>query len=207
MDWLLQKLLLASPWELAAVALALAYVVLAVWRNMWCWLAAIVSSGIYVALLADKRLYMEAALNAFYVAMAVYGYWSWQRGRDAVGAVAVARLAPRAHVLGLLVVVAVSLLNGWLLSRFTDGARPYVDSLVTWSSVFATWLVARRVLENWLYWIAIDSVAALLYFDRQLAPTAVLFLIYTAISIHGYFVWRRADQANGHRSIEWHAAR
>jgi nicotinamide mononucleotide transporter len=62
---------------------------------------------------------------------------------------------------------------------------------VTWGSVVATWMVARRVIENWLYWIVVDAVAAWLYFSQGLLWTTVLFIIYLGIVIRGYFVWRR----------------
>ena len=88
-------------------------------------------------------------------------------------------------------VVAASGVNGWLLAHNTDAAAPYVDSFVTWGSVVTTWMVARRVIENWLYWIVVDAVAAWLYFTQGLLATTWLFLIYLGIVVHGYFVWRR----------------
>jgi nicotinamide mononucleotide transporter len=186
---------LTSRWELLAVALAVVYVILAMRKNIACWFAAFVSSGIYVLLMIKSRLYMEAALNAFYVVMAVYGYWAWQHGRDEVGAVKVERWNISQHGLALIAIAFLALVNGWLLAKNTDAARPYVDSLITWSSVVATWMVARRVLENWLYWIVIDAVAAMLYFQQNREPTGVLFLFYVGISIQGYRAWLR-DSSN-----------
>jgi nicotinamide mononucleotide transporter len=191
MQQLLDLFELASPWELVAVVLALAYVILAVKKNMWCWWAAVISSGIYVALMIESRLYMEAALNVFYVAMALYGYWAWQRGRDKTGEVSVVRWHASRHVAVGAVIAMLTLVNGWLLKHYTDAARPFLDSFITWASVVTTWMVARRVLENWLYWIVIDALAAVLYFQQARRPTAVLFVIYVIISINGYRVWSR----------------
>jgi nicotinamide mononucleotide transporter len=81
--------------------------------------------------------------------------------------------------------------NGWLLAHNTDAAAPYVDSFVTWGSVVTTWMVARRVIENWLYWVVVDAVAAWLYFTQGLLATTLLFVIYLGIVVRGYFVWRR----------------
>ena len=191
LDRILTLFAMSSPWELLAAVLALAYVILAVRKSMWCWLAAVISSGIYVALMAGSRLYMEAALNVFFIAMAVYGYWEWQRGREDSGEVAVISWRGGEHLLALAVIAVLSVANGWLLVRYTDAARPYLDSLVTWGSVVTTWMVARRIVENWLYWIAIDSVAAVLYFQQERTPTGILFLIYVAIAVRGYRVWLR----------------
>jgi nicotinamide mononucleotide transporter len=193
LDTLVEWFALTSPWEVLAVALALAYLLLAVKRSLWCWPCAFISSAIYVALMLEQRFYMQVALNVFYVAMAVYGFIEWRRHRDVQGEVMTQRWPLPIHVLVVVGVVAVSALNGWLLTR-TDGTLPYVDAFITWGSVVTTWMVARRVLENWLYWIVVDSVAAAAYFHQGLRPTALLFVLYVGIVIRGYFVWLRESR-------------
>jgi nicotinamide mononucleotide transporter len=191
----LEKLLalfaMTSPWELVAVLLALAYLLLAVKKNLWCWLAALLSSAIYVVLTLNQRLYMQVPLNVFYVAMAVYGYWEWRRGRDSAGEIRVTRWSVSQHVIVVVAVLALSAISSWLLIKYTDAASPFVDSFVAWGSVITTWMVARRVIENWLYWIVVDGIAAYLYFLQGLPATGVLFVVYIGIVIHGYRVWSR----------------
>lgn len=194
LDTLLDWMELTSAWELLAVALALAYLLLAVKRSLWCWACAFVSSAIYVALTFDKKLYMQAALNIFYVAMAVYGYWEWRRGRDAQGEVAVVRWPLKAHLLAAIVVSAASAFNGWQLSAHSDAVSPYLDAFVTWASVLTTFMVARRIIENWLYWVLVDSIAAYLFFQQGLRATALLFIAYVGIVIYGYFAWVRESR-------------
>ena len=97
----------------------------------------------------------------------------------------------RMHFLAAVGIAAATALNGWLMDRYTDAQAPYLDAFVTWSSVVTTWMVARRLLENWLYWVVVDSVAAYLYFSQQLYPTTVLFVLYVGIVIRGHFVWLR----------------
>jgi nicotinamide mononucleotide transporter len=189
---------LTSRWELIAVVLALGYLLLAVKRNLWCWLCALVSSAIYVALMFQARLYMQAALNVFYVAMAIYGFYEWQRGRNEEGVVAVLRWPLWAHAVALVTVAVASAINGWVLQEHVDSASPYLDSFVTWGSVVTTWMVARRVIENWLYWIVVDGVAAYVYFSQNLRATGILFLIYIVIVIQGYRVWRRESVQGGY---------
>jgi nicotinamide mononucleotide transporter len=202
LDTLLDWFALTSRWELLGVVLALVYVILAVKKHMACWAAAIASSSIYVVLMIQSRLYMEAALNAFYVAMAVYGYWTWQRGRDRTGEVAVEHWTVGMHSVALTVIAVLTLANGLLLVQHTDAARPFVDSLITWSSVVTTWMVARRVAENWLYWIVIDAIAAVVYFQQGRAPTGLLFLFYVGASIQGYRVWMRRSRSSCTLSME-----
>lgn len=191
MDSLLTQLLATSPWEVAAAALGLAYLLLAVRRNLLCWLCAFVSTAIYLVLFARAALYMQSLLQIFYLVMAVYGFMDWRKGKTASGEVLIRSWTMRQHLLALVLVVIATVINGWLLARGTDAAAPYVDSLVTWGSVVTTWMVARRVIENWLYWIVVDAIAAWLYFSQGLLVTTILFVIFLGIVVRGYFTWRR----------------
>jgi nicotinamide mononucleotide transporter len=184
-----------SPWEVGAALLGLAYLLLAVRRSLWCWFCAFVSTAIYLVLFAHARLYMQSALQVFYLAMAVYGFLDWRKGRSVQGEVLIRSWTPQQHLLAAAAVIVATLVNGWLLAGKTDAASPYLDSFVTWGSVITTWMVARRVVENWLYWIVVDGVAVWLYLDAKLYPTTVLFVIYLGIVVHGYFVWRREASA------------
>jgi nicotinamide mononucleotide transporter len=188
---LLAQLRATSPWEAVAAALGLAYLLLAVRRNLLCWFCAFVSTAIYLVLFARAALYMQSLLQVFYLAMAVYGFIDWRRGRTSEGEVVIRSWTPAWHASVAVAVVAASAVNGWLLAHYTDAAAPYVDSFVTWGSVVTTWMVARRVIENWLYWVVVDAVGAWLYFSQGLLATTLLFLIYLGIVVRGYFVWRR----------------
>jgi nicotinamide mononucleotide transporter len=177
--------------EIAAAVLAVVYLLLAIRQRSSCWVAAFISSCLYVWVLFGARLYMESALNAFYAAMAVYGYRQWREGSGGAG-LAVCRWPMRRHVAGAAGVVALSLISSYFLRRFTPAAWPFIDSLVTWSSVFATYLVARKVFENWHWWLIIDSAGLCLYFSRRLFVTTLLFALYLVLIVVGMRQWRRA---------------
>jgi nicotinamide mononucleotide transporter len=177
--------------ELLAAALAVAYLLLAIGQRLSCWLAAFVSSILYVWVMFSARLYMESVLNAFYAAMAVYGFWQWQHGRGGA-ALAVNRWPIARHALGASGVVALSLVSYFFLRRYTPAALPFADAMVTWSSVFATFLVARKVYENWHWWLLIDSVSACLYYTRHLYATMLLFGLYLILIVIGMREWRRS---------------
>jgi nicotinamide mononucleotide transporter len=180
--------------ELIAVALAIAYLLLAVRESLWCWPAAFLSTAIYLYLFFEARLYMESALQVFYLVMAVYGWFMWRSGGGAQRELAVSRWPASVHTLALGVVLALSAGSGFLLSRHTAAAFPYLDSLTTWAAVWTTYLVARKKLENWLYWIVIDSLSVYLYAQRELDLTALLFVMYVVISVFGYLNWKRSWQ-------------
>jgi nicotinamide mononucleotide transporter len=188
---LLESLAAIPPAEWAAVALALGYLLLAVRQIAWCWACAIASAGIYLVLFARGGLQMQAVLQVFYIGMAVYGWRAWRGGVIASGDVLpVTRWSAGWHAIGIGFVLVLSLSNGWIMARSQGGLVPYVDALVAWASVLATWLVARKVLENWLYWIVVDSVAAVLYWSQGFQATAVLFIVYVVIAVRGYLAWR-----------------
>ena len=180
--------------ELAAMLLALAYLVLAIRESRACWWAAFASSLLYVAVLFRAHLYMESVLNVFYAGMAVYGWWQWRGGRRGDG-LRVSRWSLRNHLGGLVAVLAASLVTSRWLAANTAAAWPLAESLVPWSSVFATFLVARKVYENWHWWLVIDSVAAGLYFNRRLYATMLLFMIYLVLIVIGMRQWRRSLDA------------
>ncbi len=184
-DWLAA----ISPTEWMAVALALAYLLLAVRQNLWCWVCAALSAAIYVYLFAEGGLYMQSALQFYYIGMAIYGWYAWRGGTASrAEPLPVTRWPPREHLLAWLSVLALAGLNGWLLGG--AHAVTYVDALVAWASVLTTWMTARKVLESWLYWIVIDLIAAALYGSQGLYATAVLFVLYSIIALRGYANWR-----------------
>jgi len=191
--------------EAIAAALGLAYLLLAVKRNLLCWLCAFLSTAIYLVVFVRAGLRMQVSLQVFYLIMAVYGFIDWKKGRTEEAGVIVRTWSLREHALAAIGVAVASLINGWFLARQPDAVMPYLDSFVTWASVLTTWMVARRVLENWLYWVIVDGVAAYLYFSQGLLATTVLFVVYIGIVIRGYFVWLR-EQREQRRTGEVNAA-
>jgi nicotinamide mononucleotide transporter len=139
---------------------------------------------------------MESMLNGFYAAMAVYGYLQWRGGGGRP--LEISRWPLRRHAVGILGVVVLSVLSSHFLRRYTPAAWPFADSLVTWSSVFATYLVARKVYENWHWWLIIDSAATYLYFTRRLFATMLLFALYLMLIVVGMRQWRRNLRREAH---------
>ena len=182
----------STPLELIAVVLAIAYLVLAIRQNIWCWVCAGVSTAIYVYLFVDAKLYMESALNVFYFAMANYGWYVWYYGKSGGDELPVSVWPRTIHVNALLAIAAVSAISGFVLDRYTDAAFPYIDSMTTWSAIWATFLVARKVLENWWYWLVIDTVSIFIYWARDLQLTSFLFVVYVILVPIGLISWTRS---------------
>ena len=180
------------PTEAVAVALGLAYVVLIARHSRWGWVAGALSSALFAWLFVAARLPMQALLQGYYVAMAGYGWWHWSKGGHESPVI---RLSWRLHAAGIVTSLALGFAIAQLLASETQAASPFLDSITTCVSLFATWLVTRRVLENWLYWIVVDSLQAVLFASQGLWSTALLFVLYLGIGSAGYVSWLRTYRA------------
>lgn len=185
--------------EGVAALLALAYLWLALRESLWCWVCALLSSVLYCGIFWEARLYMETLLNAFYAVMAVIGWWQWRSGASDSDTLPIQSWPWQRHVLCAAVVLLLATANGWLLAQFTAAFWPFADALIAWGGVLTTWLVVRKVLENWLYWLLLDALAVAIYTERGLYPTALLYALYLVLVVAGYLRWRRVyrDRVSG----------
>ena len=186
------QLLQNSLLELAAVIFAVAYLVLAVRENSLCWYAAGISTLIFLFIFWDVKLYMESGLQIYYLAMAFYGWYQWRGANRETASLRVSKWRAKQHVIALALIATLTLISGSLLNSGTDANLPYLDSFTTWASVVTTFMVARKILENWFYWLVIDYVSIYLYLDRELYFTSLLFAIYIVIIFFGWFAWNRS---------------
>lgn len=185
-----------SPAEATAVVFAILYLLLAIRESIWCWLCAGVSTAIYVWLFITAKLYMESLLNVFYFGMAVYGWITWRSGKGDNHELPVAVWPRRVHVVAAAVIAVLVFVTGTWLARYSDAAYPYIDSATTFAAMWATFLVARKVLENWWYWLAIDVVSVFIYWSRGLELTSLLFIVYVVMIPFGLMSWTRSFRAN-----------
>ncbi len=183
------------PLEAVGVLLSIAYLVLAIRENIWCWPAAFISSALAVIVLFEAHLYSESGLNVFYAAIAVYGWYQWRYGGHGSGGTAtvlpIGTWPLRTHALALGGIAIGGGAVGWLMHRYTAAAFPYTDSWVTAASIVTTYMVARKIIENWPYWLVIDSVSLYLYVLRGLNLYAALFALYLVLVVIGWYRWRR----------------
>jgi len=176
--------------EAVGVVTGLVYVLLIQRRNRWGWVAGGISSTCYVVIAAHARLPMQSVLQAYYVVMAVYGWISWTRNASEQAG-RIFRWPLRRHLLAVAIILVVSALSARLLAAETRAAWPLLDSVTTWTSFLATWLVARSVLENWCYWIAADLIMVFLFVRQGYLPTAGLFASYIVVAVFGLRGWLR----------------
>ena len=177
--------------EITAVIFAILYLILAVKQNILCWIAGIISSVLYFFIMQKAGLYMEAYLQVFYVVMGIYGWSQWSASNASNPSFIVNTWSKYQHMIAISSILALSLLSGFLLERYTDAALPFLDALVSWGAVVATYMVAKKLLENWIYWFVIDATSIFLFIERGLWLSAVLFATYLVIIFFGYQSWNK----------------
>lgn len=185
-----------SYWEVIAVLLGIAYLVLAMRENSLCWYAAFGSTAIFSWLFFDVSLIMESALNVYYLVMAIYGWYVWNKKpqnsamqNELKPKLPISTWSGKQHLLAIGSVLVLTFTSGFLLSENTTAVMPYLDSFTTWGAVLTTYMVAKKVLENWIYWLVIDALAIYLYIDRELYLTALLMGVYVVMVVFGYVAW------------------
>ena len=176
--------------EWMGVVAGVFYVVLLSYKLILAWFFALISSLVYVYLCYVSNLFLETGLQFFYAVMAVYGWYKWNKessGKDRE----ITTWTIKTHTINISISTFLFLSLGFVFDNYTSQANPYTDAFSTVFSLGATYMVTKKVLENWIYWVVIDAVCIYLFVSRELYLTAVLFFIYTLIALFGYFQWRR----------------
>lgn len=175
--------------EWLAVILAIAYVLLAARQNVWCWPAAFISTALYTWLFWQVALPFQSALNVFYMAMAVYGYRQWHHDTGEEKPIVSWPLSR--HMLIVVGLAIVTLGAERLVFGQISGEYVWLDAAINVFSVATTFMVAHKILQNWLYWFVINSAAVFLYWQSGLVLSACLFAGYVLFSVYGYQQWKK----------------
>lgn len=180
-----------STIEIVAALFGVVGVYLSVRQNVWNWPVGIVNVALYVVVFYQARLYADMGLQVIYIVLALYGWYQWLYGGPGRTTLPVTRAVPRQ----LLLAISAGALGAWvigeLLARYTDASLPYLDAALTSASLVAQWMATRKLLENWLLWIAADVVYIGMFIYKRLYPTAALYAVFTALAIWGYVQWKR----------------
>ncbi|MDN3651540.1 nicotinamide riboside transporter PnuC [Thalassotalea ponticola] len=182
----------APFWELVAVGLSIAYVILVAHNSIWCWPAALISTFIFTVIFYDVSLLMESLLNGYYMVMAVYGWYCWQRSSQVNHGEKIIRWPLRHHLVLVLALSLLSLLLGWYMANYTQADFAYLDTFTTVFAMATTYLVAIKVFENWWYWIVINTASVYLYLQKGLEPTACLAMFNIVMCFIGIYRWHSA---------------
>ncbi len=178
--------------EVAAVLLGLANIALLIRRSIWNYPFGLAMVTLYAVIFFEAKLYADAGLQVFFFAIQIYGWMNWARARDAEGLVIVARAGSQTGLYAGAALAGAAVL-GLALDRLTDATHPFPDAAIASLSIAAQVMMARRFLENWLLWIAVDILAVGLFWVKDLKPTAALYGVFLMMCLFGYASWRRAE--------------
>jgi nicotinamide mononucleotide transporter len=168
----------------------IACVALAARAHVASWPLGLVSVSVYAVFFFQIRLYADSALQLFYVATGLYGWWHWTRGGPGHGAAPIRTLGNGARVGILAAGAAGTAATGWLLATRTDASLPYWDAFTTAFSIAAQLLLMRKILETWLLWIVVDVVAMGVYFVKEAYVTCGLYGVFLGLATWGWLTWR-----------------
>ena len=182
-----------TPLEGTAVCFGLVSVYLSTRENIWSWPTAIVNVGLYSVLFFREKLYADMGLQVIYLLLSIYGWYEWLYGGENRSALHVSRITARLAMRLAGIGVLGSVVLGTLLYRTTDASLPYLDSTLSVFSLIAQWLMTRKVLENWVIWIALDVVYVWMFiFLKQLHFTAFQYAVFLALAVLGFRDWKRS---------------
>lgn len=179
--------------EISGTLFGLAYVILAAKKNVWCWIAGIISSFLSVYLFwVYSKLYAEAILYMYYVIAGIVGWVQWSNPKT--DRPFIIKVDSGTHVFLVVTGAFLSFLLYFLISLiFPDAAKPLIDSFTTVFSFLATWITIRKWISSWIYWIIIDSISVGLYWSRDLNIYAFLMIVYTVLAVYGYYSWKKSE--------------
>lgn len=182
--------------ETIAAIFGLICVWLVVRQSVWCWPAGLVQVSLYVVVFFRAKLYSDFVLHIVYVALQFYGWFHWQYGGDDRGELKITRLNSAGFVGWTSASIALSIVWGHAMATFTDAALPYLDAFIAVASLVAQWLMTRKILESWLFWIVVDVVAIGVYLQKSLYVTAGLYFVFLMLATIGYFEWRKSERGS-----------
>ena len=190
--------------ELIGTVFGLACVYLTAKEKVLCWPVGIVNIIFFFFLFYQSQFYSDMYLQIYFLVMSIYGWWMWthpvKNNKDKKNELKVTDLSKKNLIIILSLSAATIIINGFLMTKIhivlpeyfpEPAAYPFGDAFTSVLSIVATVLLARKKRESWLMWIAVDSVAIVLYFRRGIILTAILYIIFGIIATFGYINWTK----------------
>ena len=185
-----------NPLELVAALFGVVSVWLSTREHIASWPTAIVNVALYFVVFQRAKLYADMGLQVVYLALSVYGWYEWKFGGTDRTELRVTRTSRRQAAILVALAVSFGAVLGLYLDRNTDAALPWIDSAAVATSLAAQWMMTRKLLENWLVWVAVDVVYVAMFITKGLYVTSVLYAAFLLLATQGFFLWRRSWTAH-----------
>ena len=178
--------------ELVGAVLSFIYLYYSIRQRIGLWVFGFLSSALYVVVFFQSKLYADMTLQFYYLGVSIYGWINWKKQTHEEGVELKIQVIKRSEILPLaLWTIIIFAGYYWVLIRFTDSQVPIGDSFITALSIVGTWMLAKKLLENWLVWILANGLSIALFLYKGLYPTVMLSVVYTVMSVIGYWEWRK----------------
>jgi nicotinamide mononucleotide transporter len=179
---------MTNIFEIIGVVFGLVCVWLTMKQSIWSWPLGIINVSAFIVMFYQQKLYPDAVLHAIYLGLSVYGWFKWGQVKNDLP---VTSISIEELVQWALWIPIASMITGRLFAQNSSSSAPYIDSTILVMSLTAQYLLARKILENWLLWIVSDVIAISLYSYKGLYTTAGLYFVYLLICINGYYSWKQ----------------
>ena len=181
--------------EIFGAVTGIIYVFLEIKQNIWLWPVGIATSATYIYVFRVNGFYADMLLQVYYLIISIYGWWAWRHGsvktNDRKNDLKIKRLTIRTSVRISAVTLLIFALMWYVLDNFTDSPVPLWDAIITTLSVVATWMLTRKILEQWHVWIIANAIAIAVYVFKGMYPTVILFIVYFVMAVEGLREWKR----------------
>jgi len=178
--------------ELVGALISFIYIYLSIKQKMSLWLFGFLSSVFYIVVFYKTKFYADMSLQFYYLGASIYGWIHWEKGSAGSDELPVQRLTLKKSVYFAAVTMVIFLVYFLILSKYTDSTIPKADALVGALSIVGTWMLARKLLENWIVWVVADALSTGLFIYKHMYPTTCLFFVYTLMSVAGFIQWRKS---------------
>ena len=196
-DFLFSQYSLYSPsfiyLELFAVIMNITSVVYAKRNNILVYPTGLIGTGIFVYILLNFSLLGDTIINAYFFSMSIYGWYFWSRKKDEVFINQVSTIN-RNEIKYLFILAISSLIFIYFVYDYFDkwnNWTAYVDNITTAIFFVAMWLMARRKIESWIFWIIGDLITVPLYFYKGLTISSIQYIIFLILAVLGYISWKK----------------
>ena len=177
--------------ELFGTVSGLIYIIFSYRHSVWLWPIGIATSAAYIIVFYDTALYADMLLQVYYLFVSVYGWLHWVLGKQVTKAtheLKISRLKPYQWFVCIIVTGALTLLY-LPFGKYFNAAFPLIDGFITAGSIVATWMLTRKIVEQWIFWVILDATSVILMIAKDKYPTAILMSVYTILAAAGYFKW------------------
>lgn len=185
MNWIIDNII-----EIVGTIAGLIFLYLEIKQNKWLWPVGLLTSVMYIYVFFIAKLYADMSLQFYYVFISIYGWIVWSKGTNQKE-LPVTKLSKELFLILFGVSMLIYAIISFVLVAYTDGSIPYWDAFTTALSIVATWMLARKILEQWLVWVIVNAVSLGLYIYKGLYPTSILFFFYTVLAVVGYLQWKK----------------